>query len=76
MLASAGVEEYDAGHSALTHMAANGSTLGAIIGHSRPRSMATTKRYLHLAGVTFEDDASSARAARARQGKVRPVLGE
>jgi integrase len=59
----AGVEGYvrpfhDARHSALTHMAAGGSTLAimATAGHS---SMATTKRYLHLAGVTFKDEADA-----------------
>ena len=63
-LAKAGVEGYvrpfhDARHSALTHMAANGSTPVAIMATAGHASMATTKRYLHLAGVTFRDDAAA-----------------
>jgi integrase len=63
-LAKAKVEGYvrpfhDARHSALTHMAANGSSPVAIMATAGHASMATTKRYLHLAGVTFKDDAAT-----------------
>jgi integrase len=63
-LAKAKVEGYvrpfhDARHSALTHMAANGSSPVAIMATAGHASMATTKRYLHLAGVTFKEDADA-----------------
>jgi integrase len=63
-LDNAGVEGYvrpfhDARHSALTHMAAGGSTPVAIMATAGHSSMATTKRYLHLAGVTFQDEANA-----------------
>lgn len=50
---------HDARHSALTHMAAGGSTPVAIMATASHSSMATTKRYLHLAGVTFKDEADA-----------------
>jgi integrase len=63
-LKKAGVEDYvrpfhDARHSALTHMAAGGSSPVAIMATAGHSSMATTKRYLHLAGVTFKDEADA-----------------
>ena len=60
-----GITEYvwpfhDARHGALTNMAATGRVspiaLMATAGHS---SMATTNRYLHLAGVVFRDEAEA-----------------
>ena len=49
---------HDARHSSLTYQAAAGSnpSLMASAGHA---SMATTKRYLHLAGVVFKDEADA-----------------
>jgi len=63
-LKKAGVEDYvrpfhDARHSALTHMAAGGSSPVAIMATAGHSSMATTKRYLHLAGVTFKGEADA-----------------
>jgi integrase len=63
-LADAGIEDYvrpfhDARHSSLTHMAANGASPVAIMATAGHSSMATTKRYLHLAGVVFQDDADA-----------------
>jgi integrase len=63
-LAEAGIEGrirpfHDARHSALTAMAANGSSPVAIMATAGHASMATTKRYLHLAGVVFADEAAA-----------------
>jgi hypothetical protein len=63
-LAAAGIDGrirpfHDARHSALTHMAAGGSTPLAIMATAGHASMVTMKRYLHLAGVTFKDDATA-----------------
>jgi integrase len=63
-LAEAGIEGYvrpfhDSRHSALTHMAAGGSSPVAIMATAGHASMATTRRYLHLAGVVFADDAAA-----------------
>jgi integrase len=62
-LAKAGIDRRDdARHGALTAMASNGAapvTLMTVAGHA---SMQTTKRYLHLAGVVFHDDAAKLEA--------------
>jgi integrase len=63
-LTKAGVEGYvrpfhDARHSSLTHQAAAGSSPIAIMTAAGHASMATTKRYLHLAGVVFKDEADA-----------------
>jgi integrase len=66
-LAKAGIDRrvrplHDARHGALTAMASNGAapvTLMTVAGHA---SMQTTKRYLHLAGVVFHDDAAKLEA--------------
>lgn len=64
-LTACGITDYvrpfhDARHGALTNMAATGKVspvaLMATAGH---RSMATTNRYLHLAGVVFRDEADA-----------------
>jgi integrase len=62
-LAAAGVDKrprrlHGARHGALTAMAASGSSgvvLMHVAGHA---SMATTQKYLHLAGTVFPDDAA------------------
>jgi integrase len=61
-LATAGVDKrprpfHDAHHGALTQMAANGSSPLAIMTTAGHGSMQTTKRYLHLAGTVFPDEA-------------------
>ena len=48
---------HDARHGALTAMAANGSSPIAIMTTAGHGSMETTKRYLHLAGTVFREDA-------------------
>jgi integrase/recombinase XerC len=48
---------HDGRHGALTGMAANGSSPVAIMHVAGHASMATTKKYLHLAGTVFRDDA-------------------
>jgi integrase len=63
-LKKAGVSGYvrpfhDARHSSLTHQAAAGSSPVAIMATAGHASMATTKRYLHLAGVVFKDEADA-----------------
>jgi integrase len=50
---------HDARHSSLTHQAAAGSNPVAIMATAGHASMATTKRYLHLAGVVFKDEADA-----------------
>lgn len=50
---------HDARHSSLTHQAAAGSSAVAIMATAGHASMATTKRYLHLAGVVFKDEADA-----------------
>jgi integrase len=61
-LAAAGVEGHvrafhDLRHSAITHDAASGSSAIAVMAKAGHRNMATTKTYLHLAGVVFRDEA-------------------
>ncbi|HXL44120.1 MAG TPA: tyrosine-type recombinase/integrase, partial [Gaiellaceae bacterium] len=60
----AGIDGYvrpfhDARHSSLTHQAAGGSSPVAIMAGAGHSSMATTKKYLHLAGVVFKDEAEA-----------------
>jgi hypothetical protein len=49
---------HDACHGALTNLAAAGVSPIAIIGVADHRSMATTRQYVHLAGVVFRDVAA------------------
>ncbi len=63
-LASAGITDYirmfhDMRHTALTNLAATGASPIAVMAIAGHRSMQTTKRYLHLAGVTFQQDANA-----------------
>ena len=63
-LAVAGISDYirpfhDARHAALTNLAATGASPIAVMATAGHRSMATTRRYLHLAGVAFRDDAAA-----------------
>ena len=63
-LTKAGITDYvepfhDARHSSLTHQAAAGSSPIAIMAGAGHASMATTKHYLHLAGVIFKDEADA-----------------
>ena len=46
-------------HTALTNLAATGASPIAIMTTAGHRSMATTRGYLHLAGVVFHDEASA-----------------
>ena len=46
-------------HTALTNLAATGASPIAIMTTAGHRSMATTRGYLHLAGVVFRDEASA-----------------
>ena len=48
---------HDARHGALTNLAAAGVSPMAIMGSAGHRSMATTRQYVHLAGVVFRDEA-------------------
>lgn len=48
---------HDMRHTALTNLAATGASPIAIMTTAGHRSMATTKGYLHLAGVVFHDEA-------------------
>jgi integrase/recombinase XerD len=50
---------HDMRHTALTNLAATGASPIAVMATAGHRSMQTTKRYLHLAGVTFRDDADA-----------------
>ncbi|HVD65736.1 MAG TPA: site-specific integrase, partial [Gaiellaceae bacterium] len=63
-LAAAKVEGYvrpfhDLRHTAITNDAASGSSPIAVMAKAGHASMATTKRYLHLAGVVFRDEADA-----------------
>ena len=63
-LATAGVDGYvrpfhDLRHTAITNDAAVGSSPIAVMAKAGHASMATTKRYLHLAGVVFRDEAEA-----------------
>jgi integrase len=50
---------HDQRHNALTTMAKAGSSPLAIMATAGHRSFSTTRRYLHLAGQTFQDDADA-----------------
>lgn len=63
-LATAGITDYvrpfhDARHGALTNMAATSASPTALMATAGHRDMATTKQYLHLAGVVFRDEAAA-----------------
>jgi integrase len=63
-LAEAGITDYvrpfhDARHASLTNGAAAGESAVALMGRAGHASMATTKVYLHLAGVVFRDEAEA-----------------
>lgn len=63
-LALAGITDYvrphhDMRHTALTNLAATGASPIAVMATAGHRSMSTTNRYLHLAGVVFRDDAAA-----------------
>lgn len=63
-LAAAGITDYvrphhDMRHTALTNLAAAGASPIAVMATAGHRSMSTTNRYLHLAGVVFRDDAGA-----------------
>jgi integrase len=50
---------HDLRHTAITNDAASGSSPIAVMAKAGHASMATTKRYLHLAGVVFRDEADA-----------------
>ena len=61
-LAAVGIEGkvrpfHDLRHSAITHDAASGSSAIAVMAKAGHRNMATTRTYLHLAGVVFREEA-------------------
>lgn len=63
-LAVAGISDYirpfhDARHASLTNGAAAGEAPIALMTRAGHRSTATTKGYLHLAGVVFRDEAAA-----------------
>jgi integrase len=63
-LTAAGVEKrprafHDLRHTAITNDAAAGSSAIAVMTKAGHASMSTTKRYLHLAGVVFADEAAA-----------------
>jgi site-specific recombinase XerD len=63
-LAAAGVTKrprpfHDLRHTAITNDAAAGSSPIAVMTKAGHANMATTKRYLHLAGVVFRDEADA-----------------
>ena len=63
-LTVAGITDYvrpfhDLRHTAITNDAAAGSSAIAVMSKAGHSSMATTKRYLHLAGVVFHDEAAA-----------------
>ena len=62
-LVTAGVEGHvrvhDLRHAALTNLAATGASPIAVMATAGHRSMATTKQYVHLAGVVFRSDADA-----------------
>jgi integrase len=63
-LKAAGVEKaprpfHDLRHTAITNDAAAGSSPIAVMTKAGHANMATTKRYLHLAGVVFRDEAEA-----------------
>jgi integrase len=63
-LAAVGITDWirpfhDMRHTALTNLAATGASPIAVMATAGHRSMQTTKRYLHLAGVAFSEDAAA-----------------
>lgn len=63
-LTAAGVAEHlrafhDLRHTAITNDAASGSSPIAVMTKAGHSDMKTTKRYLHLAGVVFHDEAAA-----------------
>ena len=50
---------HDLRHAALTNLAATGASPLAVMGTAGHRSMATTRQYVHLAGVVFREDADA-----------------
>jgi integrase len=63
-LKAAGIDDYvrpfhDLRHTAITNDAASGSSAIAVMAKAGHASMTTTKRYLHLAGVVFHDEAEA-----------------
>ncbi len=50
---------HDLRHTAITNDAAAGSSPIAVMSKAGHASMSTTKRYLHLAGVVFRDEAEA-----------------
>ena len=63
-LAAVGITDHvrpfhDMRHTALTNLAATGASPIAVMATAGHRSMQTTKRYLHLAGVVFRDDSDA-----------------
>jgi integrase len=63
-LTAAGIDDYvrpfhDLRHTAITNDAAAGSSAIAVMAKAGHANMATTKRYLHLAGVVFRDEADA-----------------
>ena len=63
-LAAAGITEYlgpfhDLRHTAITNDAASGASEIAVMTKAGHSSMHTTKRYMHLAGVVFRDEANA-----------------
>jgi integrase len=50
---------HDLRHTAITNAAAAGSSAIAVMTKAGHANMATTKRYLHLAGVVFRDEAAA-----------------
>lgn len=63
---------HDARHAALTGMAANGSSPVAIQHVAGHASMATTQKYLHLAGTVFREDAERLEARQLSTGLSAP----
>lgn len=81
-LAAAGITDYarphhDMRHTALTNLAATGASPIAVMATAGHRSMSTTNRYRHLAGVVFrnEADALERRLLGVREGSTGPVEG-
>jgi integrase/recombinase XerD len=63
-LTKAGITDYvrpfhDAGHASLTHGAAVGENPIALMARAGHASMQTTKRYLHLAGTIYREEAAA-----------------
>jgi integrase len=77
-LKAAGVEKrprpfHDLRHTAITNDAAAGSPAIAVMTKAGHAHMATTKRYLHLAGTVFRDEADRQAQRLARQRNLVPL---